>query len=220
MSVTLATLRTRARERADQANSTLVSDSRLNDWINEANQRLHSMVVDALGQQYISSTSTFTTVADQSDYTLPAGFYKLYGVDLNYNGVTRTLLPYETLERNVYRESRLTGAPFVPRYALIGTSLRLYPIPTAGLTGTILYAPEATVLSGDSDAVTYPNGWERFIVIDAAIQMVIKEESNPNDLRAERERIEQEIERTKEARDLAAPKRVVDTSMADLEVWW
>lgn len=216
--VTLTTLRTRVRERADMVGSSFVADAAtgLDAWINEAHQRLHGMLVDALGEEYISSTSAFTT-SSSSDYPLPSGFYKLFGVDLEYHGIMRSLTRYERPERNVFRELRPEA---LPRYALVGSSLRLYPTPAAGLTGSILYAPEATVLVGGSDSVTYPNGWEKFIVIDAAIQALLKEESSVTALVAERERIEREIRDAKEARDMATPKRVVDVTLTDLDPFW
>lgn len=216
--VTLTTLRTRVRERADMVGSSFVADAAtgLDAWINEAHQRLHGMLVDALGEEYISSTSAFTT-SSSSDYPLPSGFYKLFGVDLEYHGIMRSLTRYERPERNVFRELRPEA---LPRYALVGSNLRLYPVPAAGLTGSILYAPEATLLVSGSDSVTYPNGWEKFIVIDAAIQALLKEESSVTALVAERERIEREIRDAKEARDMATPKRVVDVTLTDLDPFW
>ena len=214
--VTLTTLRTRVRERADMVGSSFVADAAtgLDAWINEANQKLHGMLVDALGEEYISSTSSFTTSAT-SDYALPSGFYKLFGVDLEYHGIMRSLTRYERPERNVYREVRPEA---LPRYSLVGNNLRLYPVPNAGLAGAILYAPEATALVGGSDSVSYPNGWEKYIVIDAAIQALLKEESSVTALVAERERIEREIRDAKEARDMATPKRTVDLMLTDIDL--
>jgi hypothetical protein len=191
----------------------------LDAWINEANQKLHGMLVDALGEEYVSSSASFTTIANTSDYAVPASFYKLYGVDLDYHGVMRSLKQYTRAERNTYRELH---PEFLPRYSLVGTNIRLYPIPTAGLTGAILYAPEATTLVNSGDTVNYPNGWQRFIVIDAAIQALAKEESDVRTLVAERAAIIKEIEQTKEQRDLATPKRVVDLEVAEsfIEDWW
>lgn len=195
------------------------TDSSIHAWANEANQKLHGILVDAMGEEYVSSSQAFTTVANQSDYALPATFYKLYGVDLLYAGLQRSLHRYNRAERNLYRE---LNPEVVPRYALVGSNLRLYPIPAAGLSGVILFAPEATILNVGTDTVTYPNGWERFIVIDTAIQMLLKEESSVTGLAAERASIIREIESTKESRDLATPHQVVDTSLIDTnqEDWW
>ena len=65
----------------------------------------------------------------------------------------------------------------------------------------------------------YPNGWDRFIVVDAAIQALAKEESSASALIAEREATRQEIEKAKELRDLAAPRQVTDMDNVDTEPW-
>lgn len=215
-SVTLTSLRARVRARADMTGSSFVADdaTEVDAWINEANQQLHAMVVDAMGEEYVSSTSSFTTVSGTSDYNLPSGFYKLYGVDLNYHGNWRSLKRFETAERNTFRE---THPETLPRYRLVGTKLRLYPATTDGLSGSILYAPEATVLSSGSDTVAYPNGWEQYIVLSAAMQALMKEESSVRDLSIERDKIERQIREVKENRDLATPRQTVDTTLVDFD---
>lgn len=217
-SVTLTTLVARVRERADMVGSTFVTDAAtsLYAWINEANQKLHGKLVEAMGEEYVSSTSVLTTVAGTADYALPSGFFKLYGVELNQGGEVVSLLPYMRSERNDYRNSNravfLRAGWDVPRYALIGSNIRIYPVPQQVLTGSILYAPEATILNSGSDTVNYANGWERFIVLDAAIQCLGKEESSVKMLVDERDAVIAEIELQKEQRDLANPKRVRDVS--------
>ena len=224
-SVTLTTLLARVRERADMVGSSFVADSAngLYAWINEAHQKLHGMLVDAMGEEYISSTATLTTVVSQSDYSLSAltgGFYKLYGVGLPYQGDMRSLERYVRAERNVFRNRQPGGNYEIPRYSLIGSNIRLYPAPSTVMAGEILYAPEATVLTAGSDTVNYPNGWEAFIVLDAAIQCLAKEESDTRTLAAERAAIVRQIELAKESRDLATPMRVVDTSNLDYFPEW
>lgn len=220
MSVTLTNLIARVRERADMVGSTFVTDATnsLYAFINEANAKLHGMLVDAMGEEYISSTATLTTVVGQSDYAVPAGFYKLYGVGLPWQGDMRSLERYVRAERNFYRSLR--GGDTVPRYSLIGTNIRLYPAPSTVMAGEILYAPEATLLTSGSDTVSYPNGWERFIVLDAAIQCLAKEESDTRTLASERASVVKEIELAKESRDLATPMRVVETDKLDQYPEW
>jgi len=217
--VTVAQLITRVRERADIVGSSFVSDATLIDWINEGHQKLHGMLVEAFGEEYMYDLASFTTVAGQIDFAVPCCFYKLYGVDLEINGKIRALKPFSRAERNTYRN--IDGSGVVPMYSLSGGNLKLYPVQPDGLVGEIIYAPEATLLSLTTDQIKYPNGWERFIVLDAAIQVLLKEESSATALIAEREAVRQEIERAKELRDLASPKRVTDVNNidADMEPW-
>lgn len=224
--VSLTTLRARARERADMVGSSFVSDTAtsLDAWINEGIQRLHEKLVDALGEEYRSSSSTFTTAGQATDYPLPADFFKLYGIDLNISGYIRTLMPYDRSERNAYKNIppgtsiRSRWGPSAPRYSLVGSNIRLLPVPSDGLTGTIYYAPEATVLVSPSDTVSFPNGWERYVVLYAAAQALMKEESSVSDIMRTMDEISREIEATKEQRDLANPKRAVDLDLVDFEL--
>lgn len=213
----LLTLRARVRERADMVNSTFVTDTAtgLDAWINEANQKLHGMLVDALGEEYTSSSSTFSTVAGQSDYNLPTDFFKLYALDVTVGGTTFTALPYNRAERNLYQSAQQTGW-YVPRYMLTGSLVRFLPTPNVVADCKLYFAPDAKMLVDSHDEVSYPNGWERFIVLDAAIQALNKEESSTTALVAERAAVIKEIETTKEARDLATPKRVVDVFARDI----
>lgn len=216
--VTLTNLVARVRERADMVGSSFVADSAngLYAWINEANQKLHGKLVEALGEEYVSSTSALTLVPGTADYAVPSGFFKLYGIDLLIGGEYESLEPYMRAERNDYRNANRAvfqhNGYTLPRYALVGSNIRLYPVPNAALTGSILYAPEATVLTAGGDTVNYPNGWERFIVLDAAIQCLAKEESSIRDLVNERATVIAEIDAAKEQRNLANPKRVRDVT--------
>lgn len=207
--VTLAELSARVRERADMVGSDFITESALYKWITEAHQKLHGMLVDALGEEYAYELASFTTATGQIDFAVPCCFYKLYGVDLEINGEIVALRPFNRAERNIYRNTQSTSN-IPPMYSLSGGNLKLFPVPPAGLSGEVIYAPEATRLTLSTDQVSYPNGWERFIVIDAAIQCLLKEESSVTNLVAERELITRQIAEAKEQRDLANPKRVVD----------
>lgn len=224
--VTLTTLRTRVRERADMVGSSFVGDTAtsLDAWINEANQKLHGMLVEALGEEYVSSTASLSIVAGTSDYAVPSGFFKLYGIDMTLGDYVYALKPYERAERNLYRNGRNPGVRVrgfeVPRYSLVGSIIRIYPTPQQVLTTTVLYAPEATVLVNGSDTVNYANGWERFIVLDAAIQCLAKEESDVRVLTEEREKVIREIELAKEQRDLSIMHRVVEVDYIDEDPLW
>ena len=223
VNITAGELATRARERADMVGSQFVTDARLYELLTESHQKLHGMLVDALGEEYAFELASFTTVGSQAEVAVPCSFFKLYGVDLEVNGKIRSLKPFNRASRNLYRNAN-SSSNHPPMYRLSGGNVTLYPAPPDGLEGQILYAPGATLLTLSTDVVSYPNGWERFIVIDTAIQMLIKEESSVTALVAERDRIVKEIEASKEERDLAAPKQVVDVYEAALEEilepWW
>lgn len=225
--VTLTTLRARARVTADKVNSTFVDDTAtgLDAFINEGHQILHGKLVDALDEEYVEKEYTFSTVANQVDYALPSDFFKLYGVDMTIGGIPRSLSEYTRPERNAFNFTRASSrqawwSATIPHYRLTGSNLRILPIPSDVTPCNLLYAPEATLLTLPSDSVNYPNGWERYIVLYAAIRMLAAEEQQNSVLEKALGAIEQEIELTKERRDLASPKQVVDMDRVNFERWY
>lgn len=216
--VTLATLRTRARERADMPIPGFVPDTGtgIDAWINEGVQKLWELLIKAYGQQFVETTSAFVTVAGVTDVPLPADFLVLYGVDLKIGTVSFALTRYNHSERNLYK-NMLALAPAWrqrPRYSLSGMGsngiLRLLPAPDGGYQGSILYAPVAPLVSLVTDTVDFPNGWERFVVVYTAIQMRMKEETDTRELRIELSKMEAELEEIASRRDANQPHSVVD----------
>lgn len=208
--VALSVLRTRARERADQAGSTFVSDANMDIWINVGAQRLHEKLVDAFGDEYVEGvTAPANTVVGTSDYNLPSDFFKMYGVDLTIAGVKRTLLPFNRAERNALAGVIVPAWQTFPLYRVVGAKLRLLPVPRGVYPFIIYYAPEAVTVTG-SVGLTAPNGWEEYAVLYTAIQMLLKEESDARPLQAELRALDENLARLKDDRDSAFPKSAVD----------
>ena len=218
--VTLATLRTRARERADMPAAGFIPDSAtgIDAFINEGVQRLHEKLCEAFSSNYTQSSSAFTVTGET--VALPASFYKLLGVDLNLSdGTKATLQRFERGMRNVYRNAMVVPDSVCTHYELAGPNLRLLPTPANGTTGTIWFLPIATVLVNTSDTVDFPNGWERYVVLYTAIQMKLKQESDVRDLRYELEKMEAELQAIADRRDLASPAHAVDMDLVEATLW-
>ena len=148
--VSLATLRARARERADFTSSNFVTDeaNSLDALINEGAQRLHALLVEKFGQFYIVKSEDFTTVSGQIQYPLPSDFFKLLGVDLQLNGLTVDLEPFMFKERNQYKTATPRGYfAVLPRYSIVGGNIWFHPVPNAGYAASLWYAPQLQVAS-------------------------------------------------------------------------
>lgn len=218
--VSLTTLRTRSRERADMPVAGFVPDSAtgIDAWINEGIQRLHEMLVEAFASQYVQSSSAFTIATETVN--VPSDFYKLAGVDLNLSDGTRaSLQPFSRGMRNVYRNAGVYADIKRPRYELAGSVIRILPTPTAGTTGTLWYYPVASTLVNGNDTINFNNGWERYVVLYTAIQMRMKQESSVSELRVELDKMEKELREIADRRDLASPSHAVDMDLVDMESW-
>lgn len=215
---TLTTLRARVREKADMPVAGFIADTStsLDAYINEGIELLHDKLIEAYGADYVEKSTTYTY--NSGDISLPQDFYKLLGVDLNASGAVITLEPYNRRERNTFKNAGTFGFyGTIPRYKLssvggvAGTgALRLLPPPASGATGTIWYSPVATTLVNASDTVNFPAGWEKYVVIYAAMQCLAKEESDTSFLQGQLAMLDEKFKSIVENRDVGAPQHSVD----------
>ena len=211
--VTFLELRTRARQLADMENSQFVSDTELGYHINSGAQDLYDMLISA-GELYKISSTSISLVANQDTYALPSDFYKMLGVDLNSQGQPVTLKKFEFAERNKYSYYPFynTRGLTALKYIIQGNSLRFIPMPNGTDTITAWYAPTLALLVNDSDTFDSINGWEDYIVFDAAIKMLIKEESDPQAIMIMKKDIEAKIQKMKVMRDQGGQYKVSDVT--------
>jgi hypothetical protein len=200
----LATLRARAQQESDNVNSGFIAStgSAPVEWtalINSSYKELYGAIVQAYGNDYyVAAPYTFQTDGVNKFFSLPTDFFKLLGVDLQVGATNLwvTLKPFQFLERN--------------RFGLVNS-----PIPMAGQTLQLWYVPSLTELSGDSDVtVDIPNGWEEYIIIDAALKALDKEEADVSVKMARKAAIIQRIDAEAENRDAGSPGRIVDAYSA------
>ncbi len=218
MSVTLATLRTRAQRRADRENSSFVATAEWTDLINEAGAELHDLVVLSF-EDYLLTTESISIVAGTQSYALPSAFYKERGVDYTSGGSTYTVRPFLFRERNYYGGlgGLVTDDIANLRYQILGSNIRFVPSPSSSGTVTLWYIPQYTLLSADADTLStaYANGWEAFIVLGAAIKALKKEEADTSSLEMERQDLRSRIEAALKGRASGEPLRIVDVQQSD-----
>lgn len=212
--VTLATLRTKARTRADMTNSPFVSDTELTEIVNSSWSELYDILVGAF-EDYAVSSTTLSLVAGTDTYALPSDFYKLRGCDLVVGagaGDYATLSRFEWSERDRYSNqwsAAYTANGHALRYCIQGSNLVFAPVPTAAHSVRLWYVPERTALAVDADTLTVTPGWEEYIALDAAIQMLLKEESDVSAHMARKEALRQRIVGMAPKRDADAPATMI-----------
>lgn len=218
--VSLTTLRALAREKADMPVAGFVANSAtgIDSYINEGISILHGKLIGAFGSDYSDSSGSATPTTGVAAYALPSDFFKLWGVDLTVAGEVVTLQPYMRNERNYYRNQTNNMLGGRSRYKLTGTAvITFYPIIPAGLSFQLYYAPNASVLVNTGDTVTFPNGWERYVVYHAAIQMKAKGEEDTRELRTELARMDAELKELIEQRDGSFPLHATDVELLEVD---
>jgi hypothetical protein len=204
-------------------NSQFVSKSEWNSYINASATELYDLLV-AASEDYVLSSATLSLTSGTDTYPLPGDFYKLRGVDLvlDAQGNAVTLQPFNFAERNNYIFTptwNVVGLSYL-RYRIQGNSIRFVPVPSNPATIKLWYVPALATLSADSDTLDGVDGWEEFVVIDAAIKAKDKEESDVSVLAAQRAAIIKRIEAMASSRDAGMPHKIADTSrMMPWEFW-
>lgn len=217
--VTLLELKNQSRIRADKVGSGFIQNDELIAYINSSACELYDLLVGAYGNDYFLQSHTFTTVFNQSNYDLPDDFYKMVGLDyLIGPDNALTLKPYQFNERNRYRQgtywNAISGAAG-PRYKINPSTLSLLPIPDGAYNLELWYIPACPKMVEDTDGFDGINGWEEFIIIDAAIKMLQKEESDTSLLEKQKMQIMIRINAMAENRDAGQSFRVTDVNNID-----
>jgi hypothetical protein len=221
--VSLTNLIARSRQRADMPVAGFIADDAngIYAFINEGVQKLQELLVKAYGGEFLETSTTFSTVAGTTDYNLPTDMLAFYGIDMAMGGAEFALLPYSRGERNLFKNQSVIGSwRSRPRYKLSGKAtgvVRLLPAPDGVYTCRIWYAPSATLLTAGTDTVNFPNGWERYVVVYAAIQMLMKEESDTRELRIELDKMEDELREIAERRNADQPAHATDVESVEID---
>lgn len=224
-SMTLAELRTAAQQRADMVNSDFVSDSEWTSYINASLYELYDLLIQKYGDDYYVSTDTSLVTDGTNDrYSLASitpAVYKLLGVDLQLSGTAGAANgSYVPLQRFNFAERNVSGTAMTQgplardtmRYRLNGSYLWLTPLPAANQTIRLWYVPQMTALSAESSTFDGVSGWLEYVVCDAAIKALQKEESDVSVLMAQKQALVERIEAAAENRDAGSPSTVADVS--------
>lgn len=228
--VSLASLKEQARQRADMVNSKFFTESELNNYVNQSIKELYDKLINA-GEFYYMQSQTLSVIGGTDTYALPSiaggddfDFYKLLGVDLvvDAQGNAVTLRPFQFDQRNAYLFTptwNIVGLSYL-RYMVQGDSLKLVPMPSSPQQLRVWYAPAFIDLVNDADTFQGVNGWEEYVIVDVAMKMLAKEESDVSVFAAQKMAISQRIEEMKLMRDIGSPGRIGDVSrMMPWEFW-
>lgn len=199
---TLLQLRTRCKEESDNVNQSFISDAEWDKLINSSYQEVYGLVAETYGADYFTQSPstgyTFLTDGINQFFALPATFFKLLGVDVQVSSPQQ----WVTLKRFAFADRN--------RLSVFNN-----PIPMAGQTVRVFFVPRVTVLAADADVISDAismNGWEEYIIADACIKAMAKEESDVSVLMERKQKLLKRIESESENRDAANPPRIVDVT--------
>ena len=97
--------------------------------------------------------------------------------------------------------------------------LLLTPRDAASGSYRVWYIPEAVPLVDDTDTIQAYNGFESFLIIDVAIWMLSKEESDPSFLMMERQREDERLKQMLIDRDIGESDRIEESDSNEESYW-
>jgi len=188
---TLGNIRLLSKQRSDRVNSNFVTNQEWNTYISDSYKELYDILKQKFGDDYfVAIPYTYTTPGhidptnQASLFPLPTDFYALLGVEVALNPADPnswvTLRKFEFIQRNlwnfpnVYTFYGITNL----RYRLNGNNLMIVPIASAGQTVRIWYVPRPNQLITDTQIVDGISGWEEYVVVDACIKALVKQEQD------------------------------------------
>jgi hypothetical protein len=214
--MTLGQIRLMSQQRADRVNSNFVTFAEWNTYINQSAFELYDLLVTLYEDYYVKAPLLIPTDGVTSQFTLPTDFYKLIGVDLGLSSGSNawvTVSKFDFIERNRYVYPQLTATflgVFNLRYRLVGNTLMFIPTPSAGQFLRIWYIPRLTMLLQDTDVLDGISGWTEYVIVDAAIKALEKEESDTSLLMAQKQMLMKRIEDSAMNRDAGQPDTISD----------
>lgn len=229
----LGQIRLMSQQRADRVNSNFVTLPEWNSYINQSYFELYDLLITTYEDYYVAEPAIFKTDGQLDRYPLPDGittytntsgnsfvakpFYKLMGVDCGLaqsGNAWISLGKFDFISRNRYIFPNLTSTflgVFNMQYRLVGNNLMFIPTPSGGQYIRLWYFPKLTQLLQDTDIVDGVSGWTEYIIVDAAIKALQKEESDISALMVQKQALIKRIEESAMNRDAGQPDTISST---------
>lgn len=229
--MSLGQIRLLSQQRADRVNSKFITDAEWNQYINQSYFELYDLLVSLYEDYFLASPVSAVTdgtaqiaLPNGSNYSSAPSFYKLMGLDCCLNATANawvTLRKFNFGDRNKFVFPNITSTPlgiFNMQYRVMGSNIQMIPTPSAGQTIRIWYIPRLTQLLQDSDIADGVSGWTEYMICDAAIKALQKEESDVSVLMAEKQALIARIQGSGMNRDAGEPS-TISNSRSFSERW-
>lgn len=230
--INLGYLRYLTQLRADKLNSQYLTLDEWNSNINQSMYELRDILVTKFGDDYFLAPPLVIPLTGLQYYPLPDGsnysgapaIFKLNGVDANISGAAPgpnagwvPLARFNWSDRDKYTtfpgQAGALNNIYQMAYREMGSNLFVLPSNTNQVI-QLWYVPVMSQLLRDTDMLDFSfSGWSEYIINDAAMKAMIKEESLEKwqALNAANTIIRERIETTAANRDVGQPNSVSNT---------
>lgn len=213
----------------------MISLPELRGYINEGAAELFDLLVEARGMEWYRRSTTFSTVAYQTAYSMPTDFAESLSVDIYISTNQQiTALPYSESDRNIYSNFpafgwyyntpvrfRLHGVPSSTGAIAPPPTMTFIPGPSSATQVTVNYIPAfqqfATDGTEDGNVFDGINGWEGFAIWNATAIALEKLEQNSEFARTQLENFRTRIVGLAPDHHAGDPEKVHDILANDSE---
>jgi hypothetical protein len=235
MAVTLGTIITDIRNRADLTNSQFITDEELTNYINYSLGELQGLIVNTFGGDYFGTIFTATVPAGGTfmSGSIPEDCYKILGVDLFLGGIPQdlnseefnnkiTLQPFNFNERNRAASLNLQGyaTQYTTnyRYRVIGNRVIIQPPASGDVNLGVYYVPSAPQFYTTDPldlAQTFEQqnnlmNWLEYVIVDVCLKCKEKEETDASLFVRQKALLTERIRNEAANRDQGSPAQVSD----------
>ena len=219
---TLTELIAEVRQRADIEGSTHITDAEITRMLNQSIARLYGEISQRCEGDYATKV-TITTASAVEAYALPNDFWRLSSIPPigNLSGRQTTMRRWSTHDRGLLLDPVRSWSSARPVYyrLIASDQISFLPIPDGVYSVDVWYIPASPILVAAGDKFDGRNGWEEFVIIDAVIKCITKEEGDASVFAQEREMLRREINEQAASKDLADTERVQDVERARVHPW-
>lgn len=223
---TLGNIRLEAQQRSDLVSNSNLTIQEWNSMISQSYKELYDIIIQKFGDDYYIQVPYSYLTSGQIDpqtqaqtFPLPNDFYKLMRVEVALNPQDPnswiTLRKFEAIQANLWNYPNVYTFYGITnlRYRLWGTNLQIVPLSAAGQTIRIWYSPRPNQLINDADIIDGISGYEEYVVADACIKALIKQESleQAQAFEIQKQMLLKRIEEAAENRDVGSPETVSDS---------
>lgn len=207
----LSELRNRVRIRADiEKQLTRYPDVELNQYINDSYKQLYGLL---LRKMLIRPEKLQTIVTDGAPaYVVEDDHYATLAVFYSHDSDTYVRLRrHKATDRPFGVGSDTRGNSYTYRIAEVAgvKEIEFYPTPT-GETYYLSYVPLPGDFENDTDSISAFLGWDEYIVLDAAIKVLSKENTSNTELKKKLKVIQDRIEDEAEAIEMTEALSITD----------
>lgn len=206
-------LRTLVLSWLDDKQAAYFTAAEVNVWLNLAQREVQKLLLQAGENWYMKPVETLT-VSGQPDYVLPSDFVFEHRLEVVLSGTgsnenRQALRAITTNEQDLI--SIAVGNP--GNYYIKKDRVTLSPTPqTSNQILRLYYSPRVVDMTSDSDSPDVPEQFMEYVAILAAFDGFIKDDRNPANLVAKKEKYEQLLKQMAEDRTQDLSRQVVSTS--------